>query len=176
MKKYIKSSNVTPHTTESFMKALKDKLFAAALKVMQTPEFGYDANEAREYTYVDVELTPDGDYIQAEVRAEVYDYDHLIELCEALDSIVEPFGGAYFEPVTGGIADAYIPIESIQGKVVCSSEVYNPPRIGHFDVCDANGDALIETEKYSKAYDIALGIPGSYIYDIVNDVEIRDIK
>lgn len=70
-------------------------------------EVGYEADEIEAYTAVEIKDTAD-DMIQVEVRAEL-GYDDLMELCDKLNPIVAALDPhAYFEPVTSGIARAFI--------------------------------------------------------------------
>lgn len=70
-------------------------------------EVGYEADEIEAYTAVEIKDT-DNNMIQVEVRAEL-GYDDLMELCDKLNPIVAALDHfAYFEPVTSGIARAFI--------------------------------------------------------------------
>ena len=70
-------------------------------------EVGYEADEIEAYTAVEIKDTVD-DMVQVEVRAEL-GYDDLMELCDKLNPIVAALDHfAYFEPVTSGIARAFI--------------------------------------------------------------------
>ena len=73
---------------------------------MMSPNFGFEEDEINEYSVV--EVTEKDGSIKVEVRAEL-DYDGLIELCQALNPVVEKYDkNAYFEPFAPGIIDAYI--------------------------------------------------------------------
>lgn len=85
-------------------------------------EVGYEADEIEAYTAVEIKDTVD-DMIQVEVRAEL-GYDDLMELCDKLNPIVAAVDHrAYFEPVTSGIARAFI--RNDQSQDVVDEEAVN---------------------------------------------------
>lgn len=105
MKKFKVSINASSNIDDIGIK-LDKELKAKVLETMQTPKFGFPADEAEEYSAVDVIQLEDG--LKAEVRAEV-SYEGLELLCEALDPIVAKYDtDAYFEPEVPGIISAYL--------------------------------------------------------------------
>ena len=90
------------------MNTLSAKIKKAVKDVMTSPSFGFELDEVDEYSVVTAD-----DSGRIEVRAEV-DYDGLMDLCEALNPIVEKYDkDSYFEPVEPGIIEAYIDTQSI---------------------------------------------------------------
>lgn len=97
-------------TKSNSMGTILSKIKQAVKKVMTSPSFGFEPDDVDEYSAVEVD--PSG---RIEVRAEV-DYDGLMELCDALNPIVEHYDqDSYFEPVAPGIIEAYIENDKIQG-------------------------------------------------------------
>lgn len=85
-------------------------------------EVGYEADEIEAYTAVEIKDT-DNDMVQVEVRAEL-SYDDLMELCDKLNPIVAALDHlAYFEPVTSGIARAFI--RNDQSQDIVDEEAVN---------------------------------------------------
>ena len=85
-------------------------------------EVGYEADEIEAYTAVEIKDTAD-DMVQVEVRAEL-GYDDLMELCDKLNPIVAAVDHlAYFEPVTSGIARAFI--RNDQSQDIVDEEAVN---------------------------------------------------
>lgn len=90
------------------MNTLSAKIKKAVRDVMTSPSFGFEPEDVDDYSAVEVD--PSG---RIEVRAEV-DYDGLMDLCDALNPIVEQYDKhSYFEPVEPGIIEAYIHTKSI---------------------------------------------------------------
>lgn len=100
-----------PYKIQEGLKTLQDKLYNAASKLMQSPEYGFPLEDIAEYLVIEVETLQDGNDIvgyKAEVRAEL-SFDGMLGLAEALNPIVEKIDpDAYFDQVTGGIMDAYM--------------------------------------------------------------------
>lgn len=93
---------------DAVRKALNDKLYDALAEYMKG--LGFDLNEISEYSVIDILKADDG-RIVVEVRAEL-DYEDLEGLLNVLDPIIQKYDPAsYFEPVTPGIAEAYIDLD-----------------------------------------------------------------
>lgn len=99
---------------------LEPQIKEVVTAVMQ--ENGYEADEIEAYTAVEIKDTVD-DMVQIEVRAEL-GYDDLMELCDKLNPIVAALDHlAYFEPVTSGIARAFI--RNDQSQDIVDEEAVN---------------------------------------------------
>lgn len=99
---------------------LEPQIKEVVTAVMQ--ENGYEADEIEAYTAVEIKDTVD-DMVQVEVRAEL-GYDDLMELCDKLNPIVAAIDHlAYFEPVTSGIARAFI--RNDQSQDIVDEEAVN---------------------------------------------------
>ena len=84
---------------------LKSNIKAAVNQVMA--DKGFDEDETAAYTSIEIKDV-DENFIEVEVRAEL-GYDDLMYLCDKLDPIVAAVdSNAYFEPVTSGIASAFV--------------------------------------------------------------------
>ena len=95
-------------TNANSISTISSKIKQAVKEVMTSPSFGFEPEEIDDYSAVEVD--PSG---RIEVRAEV-DYDGLMDLCDALNPIVEQYDKhSYFEPVEPGIIEAYIHTKSI---------------------------------------------------------------
>ena len=85
-------------------------------------EVGYEADEIEAYTAVEIKDVEEN-FVQVEVRAEL-GYDDLMELCDKLNPIVAAIDHlAYFEPVTSGIARAFV--RKDQSQDIVDEEVVN---------------------------------------------------
>ena len=103
---FLESNQKSNNLTSNKLIKLKNEILSAVKDVMMSPNFGFEEDEINEYSVV--EVTEKDGSIKVEVRAEL-DYDGLIELCQALDPVVEKYDkNAYFEPFAPGIIDAYI--------------------------------------------------------------------
>ena len=103
---FLESNQKSNNLTSNKLIKLKNEILSAVKDVMMSPNFGFEEDEIDEYSVV--EVTEKDGSIKAEVRAEL-DYDGLIELCQALNPVVEKYDkNAYFEPFAPGIIDAYI--------------------------------------------------------------------
>lgn len=106
---------------------LKQQLYDAAKKVMMKPEFGFPEDEISDYLFVDTEeseLLDGTPAIRAEVRAEL-GYSGMRKIAEVLDKIIQKYCSyAYFDDVTSGVIEAYIPRTDIDAcdDVMASSE------------------------------------------------------
>ena len=86
--------------------ALQQRIYDAVIEVMQSPEFGFSEEEAKEYSRVTFEDVEDSTRI--EVGVEV-DFDGMMKISEVLDPIVsEVDPDAYFDFDAPGIMSAYI--------------------------------------------------------------------
>ena len=103
---FLESNQKSNKLTRNKLVKLKNEILSVVKDVMMSPNFGFEEDEINEYSVV--EVTEKDGSIKVEVRAEL-DYDGLIELCQALDPVVEKYDkNAYFEPFAPGIIDAYI--------------------------------------------------------------------
>ena len=103
---FLESNQKSNNLTSNKLIKLKNEILSAVKDVMMSPNFGFEEDEINEYSVV--EVTEKDGSIKVEVRAEL-DYDGLIELCQALNPVVEKYDkNAYFEPFAPGIIDAYI--------------------------------------------------------------------
>lgn len=94
--------------------SLRDEVYAKAIEVMMSPDFGFDEDEAKAYTFVETYPSDDGDATVVELRAEV-SYDGMMELAAACTSIVAKYDeDAYFDMAEPGIAVAYIENQYIE--------------------------------------------------------------
>lgn len=110
IKKRSKRQNVEASKNEfdAVRKALNDKLYDALAEYMEG--VGFDLNEISEYSVIDIRKADDGRMV-VEVRAEL-DFYNLVGLLNVLDPIIQKYDkAAYFEPVSPGIAEAYIDLD-----------------------------------------------------------------
>ena len=105
--------DLAPYKKEEFKQQLQDELYDKMIKLFYTPEWGYEnIKEIDEFVnpIIDIEDYK-GEYdndIKVEFRAEL-NYPELEEICNVLDKVIQKYDKqAYFEPVEGGIADAFI--------------------------------------------------------------------
>lgn len=95
-------------TREELEKEISD----AVIQTMQSPEFGFTAEEAEQYSRVTLQDMEDN--VRVEVGVEV-DFDGMMQISEVLDSIVSKIDpNAYFDFDDSGIMSAYINSEYIQ--------------------------------------------------------------
>lgn len=105
--------SLKPYQKEEFKKQLQDDLYDSMLELFKTPDWGYeDIKEIDDIINPIVEVEDyKGEYnfdFKVEVRAEL-NYPELEEVCTTLDKVIQKYDKqAYFEPVTSGIADAYM--------------------------------------------------------------------
>lgn len=118
IRKSIKA-NDSPYENRSRIKRIQDDINNVLAKFMKN--LGFSLGEIADYTVV--EITKHDNKLRVEVRAEL-DYDDLEALCNELDKVIVKYDRyAYFEPVTSGIAEAYINLSSkSRNKGVMSSE------------------------------------------------------
>lgn len=134
--------------------SLKSKIHKKASSAME--DFGFPKDEVDDYLSVEVEDNFQSDFtdepmIKVEVRAEL-SYESLTELCDELNPIVEKYDDqAYFEPVTGGIIDAYIRKSVVKG-------------------CDETDRVTASTDSFFDWYD-SLSISNQYKVDDIADEE-----
>lgn len=94
--------------------SLRDEVYNKAIEVMMSPEFGFTAEEAKNYTFVDTYPSDDGSGTVVELRAEL-SYDGMIDLTHACDSVVAKYDNdAYFDMEEPGVATAYIQNQYIE--------------------------------------------------------------
>lgn len=106
-------ASLAPFQVNELVKEIQDKLYNKASEVMQSPEFGFSLADLAYYLVVEVEYQPEQDRIKCEVRAELT-FDSLMELAEELNPIVEKYNEwAYFDAVTSGIIESYIPLNDV---------------------------------------------------------------
>lgn len=104
---------LAPYKKEEFKKQLQDELYNKMIKLFYTPEWGYEnIKEIDDFInpVIDIEdYKGEYDYdIKVEFRAEL-NYPELQEICNVLDKVIQKYDKqSYFEPVEGGIADAYL--------------------------------------------------------------------
>lgn len=104
---------LAPFQVNELVKEIQDKLYNKASEVMQSPEFGFPFEELAHYLVIEVEHQPEQNRIKCEVRAEL-DFGGLMELAEELNPIVESYNKwSYFDAVTSGIIEAYIPLDEV---------------------------------------------------------------
>lgn len=105
-----------PQINESLdEKALRTDIENTVQKFMSG--LGFDSNDIKDYTVIEVSPTEDGDMLKVEVRAEL-GYTDLTALADSLDTVVKTYdSSAYFEPVTSGIIEAFVSIEETEDEV-----------------------------------------------------------
>ena len=110
--KQSKSSVVsTTASVQDIKKVIKDKLKEAIWEIAQSDDFGFMESDIPSYFFVDTDWYSENT-VRAEVRAEL-SYEGLMELIDNLDPLIQKFdSNAYFEPVTSGIAEAYIDVSN----------------------------------------------------------------
>ena len=107
------SRSIKEDLKKEFKKQLQDELYDKFIDLARTPEWGYEnIKEIDEFINPIIEIEDyKGDYdndIKVELRAEL-NYPELEEVCTTLDKVIQKYDKqAYFEPVTSGIADAYM--------------------------------------------------------------------
>lgn len=100
--------------------ALEQELVSTVQKVMTSPEFGFDEEEAKAYSAVEVKK--ESDRVKVEVRAEV-GYDAMWTMKDACDPIVKKYDSeAYFDFEQPGIIDAYIDAKNLTEDIDVVSE------------------------------------------------------
>lgn len=108
----IQCSTITPKNaglTSTVQKLINDKV----IEIMQTDSFGFPADEAAEYSRVEV-TEADHSYLRVEVRVEL-SYDSMWEMKELLDPIVSKMDqDAYFDMDEPGIMSAYVNINKLK--------------------------------------------------------------
>lgn len=111
--------------SQDLMDAIKAEINEGCIQYLTGPHGGFlrpgTPKESRwdmtaDEMYV-LDVRKEGDQICCEVRAEL-DYEGLENLIEVLNPIIQQFNkGSYFEPVTSGIIDAYVPISDADEPV-----------------------------------------------------------
>lgn len=111
----VSSTSVTSRKLDLVRKELTDKLYNAASKLLQTPEYGFPFDEIANMLFVDIKKDSIG--LRVEVRAEL-SYDGMWGLKEKLDPIVQKYDeDSYFDMDDPGIMSAYITISSNSSTV-----------------------------------------------------------
>lgn len=107
------NESIPLYKKEEFKKQLQDELYDKMIKLFYTPEWGYEnIKEIDDFInpVIDIEDYK-GEYdndIKVEFRAEL-NYPELEEVGEVLNKVIQKYDkNSYFEPVEGGIADAYL--------------------------------------------------------------------
>lgn len=105
--------SLAPYKKEEFKKQLQNELYDKMIKLFYTPEWGFEnIKEIDDFINPIIEIEDyKGDYdndIKVELRAEL-NYPELEEVGEVLNKVIQKYDKqSYFEPVEGGIADAYL--------------------------------------------------------------------
>ena len=88
---------------------LENEIWAELGKYMTGPKGGFDDDEWKDYTRVEIKPSDDG-RTEVQVRSEfLADFDDAIEVSEKLDKIIEKYDkDAYFDIEDAGIIVAYI--------------------------------------------------------------------
>lgn len=127
---------------------LRSELYTKLIEFMQTPEMGYDEQEAKQYTRLDVTFTEDNQ-LKIEVGAEV-SYDGMWMIKEALDPIIQAVDPeAYFDMEDSGIMSAYVRCDNCvksSSNIQGSSEVESSSSYG--------GDYDLEKEGFFTKDDL----------------------
>lgn len=109
--------SATAITSAADSKTLQSELQAALIDTMKS--FGFDDDEAKEYSRIRISENKDG-YIIVDVSAEL-NYDDMLALGEVLDPIVEKYDpNAYFDMEDPGLMSAFLEPGTIE---INSSEV-----------------------------------------------------
>lgn len=104
----ISGTTVTSRNLDRIRKELTDKLYNAASKLLQTPEYGFPFDEIANMLFVDINKDSIG--LRVEVRAEL-SYDGMWSLKEKLDQIIQKYDkDSYFDIDDPGIMSAYLTI------------------------------------------------------------------
>lgn len=115
-------ASISPSRAKEIVGTLERRLKKKVSQVMQSEEFGFPADEVDNYSVVEVEYQPDENRIKCEVRAELT-FDSLMELAEELNPIVEKYNEwAYFDAVTSGIIESYIPLNDVYSSTSTSTD------------------------------------------------------
>lgn len=114
MKRYIRceaSSQRAEKNPEQIAYDLLATITRKLQEILQSPEFGYSAEEAKSYSYVDIYPPTEAGWC-VEVRAEVT-YDEFMDILLQLNPIVEEIDpDAYFDMEEPGIATSYVDIRN----------------------------------------------------------------
>lgn len=107
------NESIPLYKKEEFKKQLQDELYDKMIKLFYTPDWGFEnIKEIDDLINPIIEIEDyKGDYdndIKVELRAEL-NYPELEEVGEVLNKVIQKYDkNSYFEPVEGGIADAYL--------------------------------------------------------------------
>ena len=154
----------------SMIDKIQNKLEAAVVEFMTSADIGYTEDEAKDYTVVEVEEYESkwsGPSIKCEVRAEL-SFNSMMDLLEKLNPIVEQYNrNSYFDMEDAGIATAYIPVDSVESAVNCSTVV------AAFGVdADETEDGFVESVDVHFDTDISVytdtETPGGFV-ELVDD-------
>lgn len=154
----------TNRTTAEFCKELQDQLYDKASAVLQSEDYGFPLDEIADVLFIDVE--PVEDNIRAEVRAEL-SYEGMRGLANELDKIVSKYNKyAYFDDVTSGIIEAYIPMSDLS---LLNSGKARDNSINSSKHVDYGGAYDIDPEMYFTRDDLVEF--GSDVVDRLNELD-----
>lgn len=156
MKRYIRcttSSRKSKEYTGQIAYELLATITRKLREILQSPEFGYSADEAKAYSHVDIYRTEASWCV--EVRAEVT-YDGFMDILPQLNQIVEEIDpDAYFDMEEPGVATSYVDIE----HSIKSSQ----------DIPDYNIEPPEPEYDYTEKDDIDDGILVHVVADVIVD-------
>ncbi len=156
MKRYIRCGTSSKRAEENPDLIAYELLATITRKlheILQSPEFGYSAEEAKSYSHVDIYHIEAGWCV--EVRAEVT-YDGFMDILPQLNPIVEEIDSdAYFDMEEPGIAISYVDI----GKAIESSQ----------DIPDYKIEPQEPKYDYTEKDDIDDGILVHVVADVIVD-------
>lgn len=129
MKRYIRCTTSSKKSRENADQIAYELLAAVTRKlrdIMQSPKFGYSAEEAKSYSNVDIHRA--GERWCVEVRAEVT-YGGFMDILPQLNPIVQEIDpDAYFDMEEPGIATSYVDIkDSIKSSQDLPDYKIEPP-------------------------------------------------
>lgn len=152
------NESVAPYKKRELSKEIQDELYNTATdKMLHDPTWGFESlNDIDDFIGLIIEVNEyNGDYdndLVAEIRGE-FDYDELMDLCETLDKVIIKYDkSAYFEPVTAGIARAYIKLNNIKESISDTDEYVDDTSDGHW-TWDYDDDELANIYGGDTKYD-----------------------
>lgn len=130
MKRYIRcgiSSQRAEKNPEQIAYELLATITRKLQEILQSPEFGFSAEEAKSYSHVDIYPPTEAGWC-VEVRAEVT-YDEFMDILPQLNPIVEEIDpDAYFDMEEPGVATSYVDIRNaIESSQDISDYKIEPP-------------------------------------------------
>ena len=181
----VSSATLIPEDTSSLQKEIYDKV----IEVMMSPDFGFDEQDAKAYSRVDVREA-DGATV-VEIGAEV-SYDGLMTILDACDAIVAKYSeDAYFEPVAPGIAEAWIYSDSVNSATYSYGGAYDLADDTFFtkeelmewadDICDAfnkNVDSAFRVaDIYTSGNNVTLEVENEdTVFVVTIHIDMRRIR